>query len=59
LAGEFTLSAWSNAGLNVPAAVKCGLFTVNNTMIIEIIGQLVRIDKEQLDLSLRAWLGLP
>ncbi|MCI2430783.1 MazF family transcriptional regulator [Candidatus Acetothermia bacterium] len=59
LAGEFLLADWGAAGLNVPTAVKRGLYTVHQTLIVKIVGKLVRPDAEQLERSLRDWLGFP
>ena len=58
LAGEFVLAGWAAAGLNVPTAVKRGLYTVHETLIIKPIGRLTRADAEQVERSLREWLGL-
>jgi mRNA interferase MazF len=58
LLGEFILSEWSAAGLNVPTAVKRGLYTVNQSLIVTIIGKLLDPDIEQLKRSLQYWLGL-
>ncbi len=58
LAGEFILSEWSAAGLNVVTAVKRGLYTVQETLVIKVIGQLSDVDAVQLEDSLRGWLGL-
>ena len=58
LAGEFVLNDWSSAGLNVPTAVKRGLYTVKKSLIVTSLGQLVELDAEQLQESLREWLGL-
>lgn len=59
LAGEFVLAAWKDAGLNVPTAVKRGLYTVQQRLIMKTVGRLDSVDAEQVDQSLRAWLGLP
>jgi mRNA interferase MazF len=58
LAGEFVLSAWSEAGLNVPTAVKRGLYTIHQSLVARVIGTLVASDAEKLEQSLRGWLGL-
>jgi len=58
LAGEFVLSEWSAAGLNVATAVKQGLYTVHESLVIKLIGQLSVADAEQLEQALRGWLGL-
>ncbi len=58
LAGEFTLAAWQAAGLNVPSAVKRGIYTVESGLILKRIGQLAVPDALQLDRALRLWLAL-
>jgi mRNA interferase MazF len=59
LPGEFVLLDWQAAGLNVPSAVKRGLYTVEIGLVIKLIGQLAAADVTQLDMSLREWLALP
>lgn len=58
LEGEFVLSEWSAAGLNVPTAVKRGLYTVHKSLVVKVIGKLANADAELLEQSLRCWLGL-
>ncbi len=58
LAGEFVLADWAAAGLNVPTAVKRGLYTVHESLVIKLIGKLTQPDADQLERSLRDWLGL-
>ncbi|MDB9525697.1 type II toxin-antitoxin system PemK/MazF family toxin [Oscillatoria sp. CS-180] len=58
LAGEFVLSEWAVAGLNVATAVKRGVYTVHESLVIKVISQLVKVDADQLEQSLRGWLGL-
>ncbi len=58
LEGEFVLSEWSAAGLNVATAVKRGLYTVHETLVIKVIGRLAQEDAKQLEQSLRGWLGI-
>ncbi len=58
LEGEFVLSEWSAAGLNVATAVKRGLYTVHESLVVKVIGKLAGADAEQLEQSLRGWLGL-
>jgi mRNA interferase MazF len=55
--GEFVLSEWAGAGLNVATAVKRGIYTVHESLVIKVIGQLVDIDVKQLEQSLQVWLG--
>jgi mRNA interferase MazF len=56
--GEFVLSEWSAAGLNVATAVKRGLYTVHQSLVVKAIGKLADADAELLEKSLRGWLGL-
>jgi len=58
LAGEFRLADWKTEGLNVPTAVKRGVYTVHQTLIAKTVGQLTQRDAHQLQRSLRDWLGL-
>ncbi len=58
LAGEFVLFEWAAAKLNVTTAVKRGVYTVHESLVIKVIGQLVKVDADQLKQSLQSWLGL-
>lgn len=58
LDGEFVLSDWAVAGLNVVTAVKRGIYTVNRSLVIKTVGKLADINIERLEQSLRVWLGL-
>jgi mRNA interferase MazF len=49
LEGEFTLSEWVAAGLNIETAVKRGLYTVHQSLVAKTIGKLADSDAEQLD----------
>src|SRR5437870_13685520 len=57
-AGEFTMQDWQNAGLNVATAVKRGIFTIYQCLIIKSVGSISAAYAQQLERSLRAWLGL-
>ena len=57
-AGEFTLADWQAAGLNIPSAVKRGLYTVHGSLILRLVGHLSARDAQQVEQSLRQWLGL-
>ena len=59
LPGEFILADWKTAGLNVVSAVKRGLYTVHQSLVIKSVGSLSAADASNLDASLRDWLGLP
>ena len=56
--GEFKLFAWSAAGLNVATAVKRGVYTIHEGLVIKVIGRLADADAKRLEQSLRSWLGL-
>jgi mRNA interferase MazF len=58
LEGEFAISEWSAAGLNVATAVKRGVYTVHEKLVIKVIGKLADGDAKRLKLSLQGWLGL-
>jgi mRNA interferase MazF len=59
LSGEFILSEWKKAGLNVETAVKRGIYTLNETLVKKRVGKLEDADAEELEKSLRNWLDLP
>lgn len=56
LAGEFVWADWKAAGLNVPSAVKRGLYTVRQGLVMKSIGTLSDPDAEGVEDSLRDWL---
>ncbi|HYJ89488.1 MAG TPA: type II toxin-antitoxin system PemK/MazF family toxin [Pyrinomonadaceae bacterium] len=58
LAGEFVLKDWKGAGLNIASAVKRGLLTIHQTLILKNIGKVSSEDAGELERSLRGWLGL-
>jgi mRNA interferase MazF len=58
LAGEFVLNGWQQAGLNLPSAVKRGLYTIHQDLVLKLVGQLAAADAQELERSLRGWLGL-
>ncbi len=58
LAGEFALADWRASGLNVPSAVKRGLYTVHQSLVLKSIGKLSDRDASRLESSLRDWLDL-
>lgn len=59
LAGEFVLTEWRQAGLNVATAVKRGIYTVQETLVSKKVGRLSANDTQTLENSLRDWLNLP
>ena len=58
LVGEFVLSEWSNAGLNVETAIKRGIFTIKQTLVHKRVGRIQDVDAARLDKSLRDWMDL-
>ena len=58
LPGEFVLSGWRAAGLNIPTAVKRGIYTVHEGLIAKLVGQLSKEDLSEVEFSLRRWLAL-
>ncbi len=58
LAGEFVLTNWKGAGLNVETATKRGIFTLHEKLVLKSVGRLVTKDAEKLATSLQEWLGL-
>ena len=58
LAGEFVLSEWKKAGLNIETAVKRGIYTIEETLVSKRIGKLEASDAKRLEQSLHDWLGL-
>lgn len=57
LKGEFVLEDWKAAGLNVETAVKRGLYTLHDSLVIKSIGKLSSADAERLKRALQEWLG--
>ncbi len=58
LAGEFILADWAIARLNIETAVKLGLYTVQQNLVVKVIGAMTPADAEQVEQSLRDWLEL-
>jgi mRNA interferase MazF len=58
LAGEFVLSGWVAAGLNVATALKRCVYTIHESLVIKVIGQVAEADAARLEQSLQSWLGL-
>ena len=55
---EFVMQEWKSAGLNVPSAVKPGVFTIHQNLVIAMVGSISAADTRTLESSLRTWLGL-
>ena len=57
LPGEFPLKFWKKAGLNVPTAVKRGIYTTEQSLIVKTLGKLDYSDSQQLQNSIKQWFG--
>jgi len=55
---DFLLAGWQAAGLNVPSGVKAQLATVEENLVIKVVGRLAADDVHALDKRLRNWLQL-
>ena len=55
---DFPLQEWQAAGLNVPSGVKAQLSTVEEKLVVKIVGAVSSVDRRILDEKLRAWLQL-
>jgi hypothetical protein len=55
---DFPLKEWQAAGLNVPSGVKAQLSTVEERLVVKIVGALTATDRQTLDERLRQWLRL-
>ena len=54
---DFPLKEWQAAGLNVPCGVKAQLATIEERLVVKIVGKLPDMDLQVLNLKLRLWLG--
>ncbi len=55
---DFPLKEWRAAGLNVPSGVKAQIATVEERLVVKILGMLAAADRQSLDERLRTWLQL-
>jgi mRNA interferase MazF len=55
---DFPLVEWQAAGLNVPSGAKGQLATVEEKLVVKIVGQLTGNDTKVLNARLRSWLNL-
>lgn len=56
--GEFVLLDYRGAGLNVATAAKRGLHTLEERLVLQLVGQLGQPDINELDQALLLWLSL-
>src|SRR4051812_12394045 len=57
LAGEFVLADWAAAGLHIETAVKRGIYTIHEKLLLKSVGRLSAKDTLQVENALRLWLG--
>jgi mRNA interferase MazF len=55
---DFSLKEWRAAGLNVPSGAKAQLATVEERLVVKIVGQLATADVQLLNERLQNWLEL-
>jgi mRNA interferase MazF len=55
---DVLLSDWRGAGLNVPCGIKAQIATVEERLVIKLVGSIRAADQKSLDQRLRAWLQL-
>jgi mRNA interferase MazF len=55
---DFPIKEWRAAGLNVPSGVKAQLATVEEKLVVKIVGKLSATDSQSLNERLQAWLQL-
>jgi len=55
---DFSLQEWRAAGLNVPSGIKAQFATVEDKLVVKIVGKLTDKDAKVLDERLRNWLQL-
>ena len=58
LPGEFVIEEWKSAGLNVITAVKRGIYTVHEKLVIKKVGSLSKKDAATLRTSLSSWIKM-
>jgi mRNA interferase MazF len=57
-ADEFVLADWRSAGLNLPSAVKQGIYTIHTNLILKSVGHLSADDARHVEQSVRQWLEM-
>lgn len=55
---DFPLQEWQKAGLNVPSGVKAQLATVEESLVLKIVGAITAGDRQTLNDKLRSWLQI-
>lgn len=55
---DLLLQNWRQAGLNVACGFKAQIATVEQTLVLKVVGQLSGSDSNALEKQLRSWLNL-
>lgn len=55
---DLLLQEWQGAGLNVPSGLKAQLATVEERLVLKIVGAITAADRRALDERLRTWLQI-
>jgi mRNA interferase MazF len=55
---DLILTQWRAAGLNVPCGIKAQLATVEERLVVKVVGRLHAADQAILNDRLRSWLAL-
>lgn len=55
---DILLVEWSAAGLNVPSGIKAQLATIEEELVLKIVGSITPVDQKPLNEKLRIWLQL-
>ena len=55
---DFALKDWKSAGLNVESGIKAQLATIEDKLVVKVVGSLTNADITTLDARLKTWLKL-
>jgi hypothetical protein len=55
---DFPITDWRATGLNVPSGIKAQLATVEERLVLKVLGSLSAADAQTLNQRLRLWLNL-
>ena len=55
---DFALADWKAAGLNVACGIKAQIATVEERLVVKVVGSLTTSDQKTLNDRLRSWLQL-
>ena len=55
---DLPLQEWQGAGLNVASGVKAQIATVEERLVVKVIGKITAVDRQAIDARMRTWLEL-